>query len=145
MKKPNNYPVLFKDFIAIVKPGNYILTYSLLDDRIHLEFSVDNSVYSTQRFYSSIIEEFKEKGGNYTGSKMKLFLDQYFNTITAYRYYATEQEIKDLKTIKLYTKLKVIKSEKTKTDMPLAIIEYDDKIEAIDNEGKKILIIEKVN
>lgn len=143
MKHANIYPVSFEDFLKIKTAGNYILTYAILDDRIHLELSVENAVFVTQRFYTSLFAELQAKGENYSGSKLKIFLDGHFNQITAYKFYPTDKEIEYIKSIKLYSKLVIKKAVSTNLDASLVTTEYDDHI-ITTNEGEEVLIIEKV-
>ena len=138
------YCINIKDFEKVVKPGNYILNYAIFDDRIHLEYITESVTFSSQKFLETLKEELMHKADNYTGSMIKIYLDDKYHGITSYRFYPTEDEIKEMKKIKLYEFLEVEKSEKIHSDTKLQNFEYDDKIISRDNKGKTILITRKV-
>ena len=109
---PNNYyPVKFKDFLRIKSTGNYVISYAMLDDRIHFEMPVENAVYVTQRYIHDIKEEIEQKALGYDNDPIKIFLRMALEGTTFYRFYPTSQQIVEIKKIKLYDKI-VIKESK---------------------------------
>ena len=90
----NIYPVKFKDFLRIKSIGNYVINYAVLDDRVHFEMSIENSVFVTQKFIIDIEEEIEAKAMNYSGDKVVMFLKMTLSNTTFYRYYPTEEIIK---------------------------------------------------
>lgn len=133
---PNNYyPVKFKDFIRIKSVGNYVVTYAILDDRIHIEMAIENAVYVTQRFIVDIEEEIKAKANNFNNDKITMFLKMYLTAGTFYRYYPTDEMIKNLKMIKLYNKIRITETKAGTYDKEnLKIIETDTTMKAVDGE-----------
>ena len=109
---PNNYyPVKYKDFLRIKSTGNYVISYALLDDRIHFEMPVENAVYVTQRFLHNVKEEIEQKAQNYSDDPIKLFLRMTLEGSTFYRFYPTSQQIVEIKKIKLYDKIVITESK----------------------------------
>ena len=76
--------------------GEYVVMYAILDDRIHFEMAVENVVYVTQRFKIDIEEEITQKADNYHNDKINLFLKMALGNTTFYRYYPTDEMIKEL-------------------------------------------------
>jgi len=133
---PNNYyPVKFKDFLRIKSVGNYVVTYAILDDRIHFEMAVENAVYVTQRFMIDVKEEIKQKADNFLNDPIVMFLKMYLTNTTFYRFYPSTEMIRELKKIKLYDKI-IIREAKAgayNRDQ-LKIIESDTYMKAVDGD-----------
>jgi len=133
---PNNYyPVRFKDFLRIKSVGNYVVTYAILDDRVHFEMAIENSVYVTQRFMVDIKAEIKEKADNFLNDPIDMFLKMYLTNTTFYRYFPSPDTIKEIKNIKLYNKItiKEAKAGEYNRDQ-LKIIESDTYMKAVDGD-----------
>lgn len=133
---PNNYyPVKFKDFLRIKSTGNYVIQYAILDDRIHFEMPIENSVYVTQRFLIDVKEEIEQKASNFGNDPIIMFLKMTLSGNTFYRFYPTSQMIVELKKIKLYDKI-IIRESKAgiynKDDVK--IIEGDTFMKAVDGD-----------
>jgi len=140
----NVYPVEFKDFMRIKAVGNYVVMYTILDDRIHFEMAVENAVYATQRFLYDIKEEIKQKADNFNNDPIKLFLKMTLSNTTFYRYYPTDEMIEELKDIKLYQKIIVRETKPgTYNKDQLKLIEGDYLMRAVDGE-EVIIEAEKV-
>ncbi len=142
MNSVNYYPVTLRDFERVKSVGNYVVTYCILDDRIHMEIALDNSVFATQSFKETLK---KSLPINYKDNPMKFFIKKYLTSQTSYRYYPTPEQVKELKKIKLYSKLIVQKFEEgTELDKDKdKIIESDDEVR-IYNDEKVIMIASKV-
>lgn len=139
MIKNNYYPVKFTDFLRIKSNGNYIVNYAILDDRVHFEMAVENSVFVTQKFKENIYDEIDQKAQNYASDRIAIFLKMTLSNTTFYRYYPTIDMIKELKNIKLYDKIivtEIKKGEYRKED--LKIFETDTYMKAMD--GDEVII-----
>jgi len=109
---PNNYyPVSFSDFKRIKDVGHYVVMYAVLDDRIHFEMAVENSVYVSQRFFEDIEAEIKMKAENFIGDVIIHFLKMTLNDVTFYKYYPTEDQVEEMLKIKLYKHLVVTETQ----------------------------------
>jgi len=109
---PNNYyPVTFSDFKRIKDVGHYVVMYAVLDDRIHFEMAVENSVYVSQRFFEDIEAEIKMKAENFIGDVIIHFLKMTLNDVTFYKYYPTEDQVEEMLKIKLYKHLVVTETQ----------------------------------
>lgn len=129
----NYYPVKFKEFLRIKSTGNYIINYAILDDRIHFEMPIENSVYVSQRFLLDIEEEIKAKASNFASDPIIMFLKMTLSGNTYYRYYPTSQMIIELKKIKLYQKIIVRESKPGIYDKDtVTVIEGDNFMKAMD-------------
>ena len=138
MNQVNFYPVTFENFESIKAVGNYVVTYALLDDRIHLELAIENAVFVTQKFYVSIKEDLPE---NYNQDEIAYFLRKYLTNQTSYQYFPTKDAIYELKKIKLYSKL-IVRQYKVDTELDSRndkVIESD-KAVSLFNEEKLVLI-----
>ena len=112
MTIPNNYyPVSFSDFKRIKDVGHYVVMYAVLDDRIHFEMAVENSVYVSQRFFEDIEAEIKMKAENFIGDVIIHFLKMTLNDVTFYKYYPTEDQVEEMLKIKLYKHLVVTETQ----------------------------------
>ena len=112
MTIPNNYyPVTFSDFKRIKDVGHYVVMYAVLDDRIHFEMAVENSVYVSQRFFEDIEAEIKMKAENFIGDVIIHFLKMTLNDVTFYKYYPTEDQVEEMLKIKLYKHLVVTETQ----------------------------------
>lgn len=133
---PNNYyPVKFTDFLRIKSTGNYVVNYAILDDRVHFEMPIENSVYVTQKFLLDVEEEIEAKAMNYQNDKVKLFLKMTLSGGTFYRFYPTSQQIVELKKIKLYDKIIITESKPGVYDRNnVKIFESDTYMKAVDGD-----------
>ena len=103
----NYYPVSYSDFMKIKSVGHYIVMYCVLEDRVHFEMPVENSIYVTQRFMEDIETELKLKAENMIGDKITTFLKMTLNDVTSYKYFPTDKMVEEIKEIQLFTKLNV--------------------------------------
>jgi glycosyltransferase involved in cell wall biosynthesis len=103
------YPVMFRDFLKIIKVGNYVVVFAVLDDRIHFEMSAENTVYCSQKFIKDIEEEMKERADNYHGEKIDFYIRMVCGMKTYYKFYPTEEQSSEMKKIQLYKELEVTK------------------------------------
>ena len=135
MKGRNVYPVEFKKFLRIKSNGQGEVLYAILDDRIHMEFVIENCVYATQKFLVNIKEELEQKADNYTGDPIDIFLKMYISNTTFYRFYPTDADKKELKQIKLYDKIIVTQTKPGEYNADaLKIIESDTYMKAVDGD-----------
>lgn len=106
--RQNIYPVTFNDFLKIIKVGNYVVTYAMLDDRVHFEMCIENSTFISQKFLEDIENEMEEKGSQYTGDKIAFYIKKMIlqNKIH-YRFFPTDEMIFEMKKYKLYKELVV--------------------------------------
>ena len=133
---PNNvYPVKFKDFLRIKSMGEYVVTYAILDDRIHFEMATESATYVTQRFLIDVKEEIKQKADNFLNDPIVMFLKMYLTNTTFYRYYPSNDMIRELKKIKLYDKIIIREAKQGEYNRDqLKIIESDTYMKAVDGE-----------
>jgi len=135
----NYYPVKYRDFLRMKEVGHYVIMYAELDDRIHFEMAVENAVYVTQRFLIDIENEVKEKGNNYDGDKIKMFLKMVLSGSTFYKYHPTEEMTNAIKKIKLYNKIIVQETVNgTYNADNVKVVETDDSMRAMD--GDKVIV-----
>ena len=119
--------------------GEYVVFYCILDDRVHMEMPVEGYVYVTQRFIVDIEEELKQKADNYTGDKIDIFLKMYLTNTTFYRYYPSDEMIKEIRRMKLYNKIVVKETKPGVYDRDnLKIIESEHYMKAVD--GDEVII-----
>jgi len=140
MNGVNYYPVSIQNFERIKSVGNYVVTYALLDDRIHMEITIENAVFASQKFYPSI-----ETPDNYNNDPIALFIRQFFTNQTSYQYFPTKDEIVELKKIKLYSKL-IVRKYKVDTELNSRndkIVESDDQVRLM-NDEKVVMVAEKI-
>ena len=133
---PNNYyPVKFKDFLRIKSVGNYEVMYAILDDRIHFEMVTENVTFVSQRFKIDIEEEINQKASNFNNDKIAIFLKMTLSNTTFYRYYPSDEMIKEMKKLKLYEKIIVTEAKKgVYSKDNLKIFESDTYMKAVDGE-----------
>ena len=140
----NKYPVSFRNFMTIKSVGTYLIMYTVLDDRIHFEMPIENAVYVTQRFLEDIEAEIEQKALNYRNDKIALFLRTTLSGQTFYKYYPTEDQIHEIKKIKLYDNFVVNIINKDKYDMNrIKLVETDATIKAL-NGNELVLEAEKI-
>ena len=140
----NKYPVSFRNFMLIKSVGTYLILYTILEDRIYFEMPVENAVYCTVRFIADIEEEIERKALNYRNDKIQLFLRQTLSGQTFYKYYPTDDQIHEIKKIKIYDNMIVNIINKEKYDMDkIKIVESDHTIKAL-NGNELVLQAEKV-
>jgi len=101
------YPVVFRDFLKISRVGEYIIMYTILDDRVHFEMVAEANVFCSQKFIKDIEDELKEKADNYIGDPIDFYIRMICSMKTYYKFYPTDEEIEKLKNIKLYNELEV--------------------------------------
>jgi len=140
----NYYPVSFMNFVTMKSVGEYIVMYAVLDDRVHFEMVVENAVYVSQKFLADIDNEIEAKAANYGGDKLQVFLKMTLSNQTFYRYYPTEEQIKEIKAIKLFNKVVVKEVTNGKFDKNnVKIVESDNLIKAM-NGNELIMEAKKV-
>lgn len=140
----NYYPVSYSDFMKIKNVGHYIVMYCVLEDRVHFEMPVENSIYVTQRFMEDIETELKLKAENMIGDKITTFLKMTLNDVTSYKYFPTDKMVEEIKEIQLFTKLNVTTvNPGVYADEDLKIIQNDTSIKAL-NGNELVLEAEKV-
>ena len=131
----NIYPVKFKDFLRIKSVGNYVVTYAILNDRVHLEMAIENAVFVTQKFKIDYEEEIEQKAENYAGDKLEMFLKMSLGNTTFYRYYPSDEMIRFIKNIKLYNKIRVTEVKNGVYDpTSIKIFESDTYMKAVDGD-----------
>ena len=110
--KINLYPVSFKDFLKIMNVGNYTIMYAILDDCIYLEMPIENQIFVTKKFLSSIAEEMQVNVNDDLYAQIRFFLRHYLKGKNYYQFHLTEEEKVQINNIKLYTKLAVKEANK---------------------------------
>ena len=125
----------FKDFLRIKSVGNYEVMYAILDDRIHFEMVTENVTFVSQRFKIDIEEEINQKASNFNNDKIAIFLKMTLSNTTFYRYYPSDEMIKEMKKLKLYEKIIVTEAKKgVYSKDNLKIFESDTYMKAVDGE-----------
>lgn len=105
--KSNYYPVSLDTFMEAKKSGNYPIFWCILNDRIHMEYPVENAVFATQAFIATIKKNF---GSDFDGDPIDLFVKQHIKDKTPnFRFYPVKEQITIIKSIKLYDKLEATK------------------------------------
>ncbi len=138
----NNYNLKWEDFVKVITVASaHVVFYTMLDDRVHIEMPIENAVLSSQKFFSSMLEERRD---NVLQDPIKLFFKIYFAKRTYYRYYVNDEEKAELKNIKLYDRLitSFVNNEIVDEEEEAVNTEYDDKIE-VSLEDDPILELRK--
>jgi len=140
----NYYPVSFEDFLKIKGTGNYLITYCILQDRMHFEMAIENAVFCSQKFFLDMADRAESQAENYEGSYIQVFIKTHFTSNTHYRYYPTAEMQEFLTSIKLYSRL-VVKEDNgvSSLDPTNSKIEETDRDVRILHDSKMIMLAEK--
>jgi len=140
----NIYPITFENFLKVTSvPSGHLVFYTMLDDRIHFEMPIENAVFVTQKFLSSIMEE---KVDHILQDPIKIFLKMKFADRTLYKYYPDEEQKAELMNLKLYDRLVTTFADNEELDVyegQPETIEYDNIVQIM-QDGNKILEFKKV-
>ena len=136
----NYYPVSFTDFLEAKKVGNYPTFYCILDDRIHMERPIENGTFVSCVFIESIEKEY---GKDMTQEPVDMFIKSNLKDGLSFRYYPTQEMVKELKKIEYYKILSATKLlNKSFDENKLKLTEDDDGIHLTDG-AKRVLSLEK--
>lgn len=103
--KQNLYPVSLQDFLKIIKVGNYPIMYAFLEDQIYVEMPIENSIFASKKFFSSLKEEMQLGVENDVIAQLRFFLRTYLKGKNYYQFYPDSKELKEIKAMKMYSKL----------------------------------------
>ena len=124
--------------MRIIEVGNYTIMYAILEDFIYLEMPIENQIFATKKFFSSIEKEMQLSVKEDKFSKIRFFLRHYLKTKNYFEFYPTNEDKILINELKLYNHLKVSEAN--------IDIEYDpDKISLLEDDiGIKIYQSEKL-
>ncbi len=105
--KQNLYPVSFKDFLKIMKVGNYTVMYAIFEDFIYIEMPIENQIFATKKFFNSLREEMQVSVDHSILAQIRFFCRHYLKTKNYYQFHPLESDKVEMQELKLHTKLLV--------------------------------------
>jgi len=142
--KQNVYPVKLVDFLKIMKVGNYPIMYAILKSHIHIEMPIENCIFVSKKFFSSIKEEMQLGVENDRIAQLRFFLRRYLKGKSYYQFFPSERDVKSMSKMKMYSTLKVKEVEKDfEYDPNLVTMEEDDVNIYLYQLDKRIYKLEK--
>ena len=140
MMPANHYPVSITDFLEAKKVGNYPQFYCILDDRIHLEYPIENATFVSCVYIDSIKKNY---GPALEQDPVQMWIKTNIKDKSIFfRYYPTEEKIAELKKYKYYEVKNATKALKENLEQDKVKLVQDEKGLRLEEGGESILDLE---